>query len=91
MTQIQVCKRFNLHASMDKKMISPYIELCIGKWPGFCTIFVKKHIVPKAKYYALFRSYFDFGGYFFLFVCPNCALGPLTRESLCIVKIYTFV
>ena len=26
---------------MDKKMVSPYNEGCIGKFPGLCTIFFK--------------------------------------------------
>ena len=31
----------NLVCTMDKKMISPQIEWCIGKCPGLCTISLK--------------------------------------------------
>ena len=42
---------------MDKKMISPHIEWCIGNCPGLYTIVQIFHMVPKA--YALSCSYLD--------------------------------
>jgi len=64
-------KRWKMHENWGqsffcptyKKMISPYIEWCIGKYPGVCTIFLKKqHMVPKV--YALSRCYLECWGYF---------------------------
>jgi len=40
---------------MDKKMISPDIEWCIGIFPGFCTIILKTSIwyLELMLYYAV--------------------------------------
>jgi len=53
---------------MDKKLISPHIEWCIGKCPGLCTIFFETStLVPKV--YALSRSYLDCLGYLKKSIC----------------------
>jgi len=42
---------------IDKTIISPHFEWCIGKCPGLCTAVFKMHMVPKIE--ALSRSYSD--------------------------------
>jgi len=63
---------------MDKKMISPDIEWCIGIFPGLCTIFFKTSTgyLEFLLYYAVNLEIF---GYFILFsfLCPTYALGAL--------------
>jgi len=45
---------------MDKKMISPYIEWCIGKCPCLCTIFFKS--VPWYLKFMLYQQLFRLFG-----------------------------
>ena len=50
---------------MDKKIISPHIEWCIGKCPGFCTIFLKTSTWYLSFFFVTRVSYFS-GIRFFL-------------------------
>ena len=44
--------------SLGQEMISPYVDLCIGKCHGVCKFFLQNfNIIPKV--YALSHSYLD--------------------------------
>ena len=63
---------------MDKKMLSPHTEWCIGKCPGLCTLFLKTSTwyLKFMLYHAVFL---DCLGYLRFFL--NCSLGALSSSS----------
>jgi len=42
--------------SMDKKMISPHSEWCIGKYPGLCTVFLKTSTISWIQKFMLYLA-----------------------------------
>jgi len=73
---------------MDKKMISPHIEWCVGKCPGLCIIFF-----ITSTWYLKFMLYYTviyiFGGIlrFFPYVCPQFLQMRLSLALACFVFI----